>query len=116
SRSGGFPVLHETGIMKYCANSTGAPRNIPILTIIAGPNGSGKSTLTGRLTFEGRENLLDPDAIAKHINPSDPGRAAVTAGREVIKRTRGYLLNCESFSIETTLSGGGYLETMREAG
>jgi predicted ABC-type ATPase len=39
----------------------------------------------------------------------------VTAGREVIKRTRAHLQNGESFSIETTLSGGGYLETMRQA-
>ena len=67
------------------------------------------------MTFEGRENLLDPDAIAKRINSADPGRAAVSAGREVIQRTRAHLRSGESFSIETTLSGGGYLETMRQA-
>lgn len=88
---------------------------MPFLTVLAGPNGSGKSTLTSRLKYEGRENLLDPDAIAKRIDPTDPGRAAIRAGREVIQRTREYLRNGESFGIETTLSGGGYLETMRVA-
>jgi predicted ABC-type ATPase len=33
----------------------------------------------------------------------------------VIQRTRAWLQSGESFSIETTLSGGGYLETMRRA-
>jgi predicted ABC-type ATPase len=39
----------------------------------------------------------------------------VAAGREVIQRTRAYLRSGESFSIETTLSGGGYLETRQAA-
>jgi predicted ABC-type ATPase len=88
---------------------------VPLLTVLAGPNGSGKSTLTGKLRFEGRDNLLDPDAIAKRINPTDPARAAVAAGREAILRTRRYLQAGESFGIETTLAGGGYLETMKVA-
>lgn len=33
----------------------------------------------------------------------------------MIRRTRRYPGSGESFSIETTLSGGGYLETMRQA-
>ncbi|HUI78894.1 MAG TPA: hypothetical protein VLY24_13295 [Bryobacteraceae bacterium] len=39
------------------------------MTVIAGPNGAGKTTLTKVLDFEGRENRLDPDAIARQINP-----------------------------------------------
>jgi predicted ABC-type ATPase len=88
---------------------------VPFLTILAGPNGSGKSTLTGGLKFEGRNNLLDPDAIAKRIDPANPSRAAVAAGREAIRRTREYLANGQSFGIETTLSGGGHLETLKAA-
>lgn len=88
---------------------------MPLLTILAGPNGSGKSTITGRFKFEGRENLLDPDAIAKQIDPEDPSRAALKAGREAIRRTREYLRNGLSFVIETTLSGSGNLETMKTA-
>lgn len=88
---------------------------MPVLTVLAGPNGSGKSTVTRSLAFEGRDNLLDPDAIAKRIDPVDPFRAAVTAGREVITRTRLYLQNRESFAIETTLASASTLATMREA-
>ena len=88
---------------------------MPILTILAGPNGSGKSTLTSQLNFEGRANLLDPDAIARRMDPADPSRVALAAGRETIRRTREYLKNAQSFGIETTLSGGGYLETMKAA-
>ena len=64
---------------------------MPTLAVIAGPNGSGKSTITRYLDFEGKDRLLDPDAIARRIDPVDPGRAAVTAGREAIRRTREYI-------------------------
>lgn len=83
--------------------------------VIAGPNGSGKSSVIGQLDYEGRENLLDPDAIARRIDPENLQRAAVAAGREVIRRTREYLENRISFAIETTLSSGSILETMRLA-
>jgi predicted ABC-type ATPase len=78
---------------------------VPVLTVIAGPNGSGKSTLTARIGFEGREHLLDPDAVARDINPSNPTAAAIEAGRQVSIRIRDYLLRGTSFAVETTLSG-----------
>ena len=77
---------------------------MPALTVFGGPNGSGKSTLIAKLEFEGRDNLLDADAIAKRMNPSNPRQTAVAAGRELIRRTREYLENRESFAIETTLA------------
>ena len=83
--------------------------------VIAGPNGSGKSSVIGQLDYEGRENLLDPDAVAKRIDPKNLQRAAIAAAREVIQRTRHYLRDRQSFAIETTLSGGGVIETMRAA-
>jgi predicted ABC-type ATPase len=83
--------------------------------VIAGPNGSGKSTFTRRLAFEGRERLLDPDAIAKRIDPEDPSRAAVAAGRETIRRTREYLSAGLSFAVETTLASHGPTDTMTKA-
>jgi pyrimidine operon attenuation protein/uracil phosphoribosyltransferase len=83
--------------------------------VIAGPNGSGKSSVAGQLDYEGRENLLDPDAIAYRMDPANLHRVAVAAGREVIRRTREYLDRGVSFAIETTLSSGSILETMRAA-
>ena len=77
---------------------------MPTLTVIAGPNGSGKSTLTRSFEFEGRDRLLDPDAIARGLNPLHPSAAAIAAGREVLKRTTEYLNRGVSFAVETTLS------------
>jgi hypothetical protein len=77
---------------------------VPTLTIVAGPNGSGKSTLTRSAAFDGSDRLLDPDAIARLMNPSHPSAAAIPAGREVLKRTAEYLAQGVSFAIETTLS------------
>jgi hypothetical protein len=88
---------------------------VPILTIIAGPNGSGKSTITRSAEFEGRERLLDPDAIAREMNPLHPSAAAIPAGRETLKRTAEYLTQGVSFAVETTLSGHGKLDLLRQA-
>jgi predicted ABC-type ATPase len=78
---------------------------VPTLVVIAGPNGSGKSTLTAAVDFEGRANLVDPDAIARGMNPSHPESAAGPAAREAIARCRGYLAAKTSFAVETTLAG-----------
>jgi predicted ABC-type ATPase len=53
---------------------------VPVPTIFAGPNGSGKSSLIRQVEFEGRSNLLEPDAIARRIKS---GNSATTtlAGR-----------------------------------
>jgi predicted ABC-type ATPase len=88
---------------------------VPVLTIFAGPNGSGKSSITARVEFDGRQNLLESDAIAKTINRSDPSRSAVAAAREVIRRTQRYIERKESFAIETTLAGNWVLNAIRKA-
>jgi predicted ABC-type ATPase len=88
---------------------------VPSLTIIAGPNGSGKSSATQSVDIEGRDRLLDPDAIARDLNPLNPLAAAIEAGRSVITRTADYLDQGVSFAIETTLSSRGRLSLIRDA-
>lgn len=88
---------------------------MPTLTVIAGPNGSGKSTLTRSVDFEGRDRLLDPDAIARGLNPLNPSAAAIAAGREVLKRTAEYLNRGVSFAVETTLSSRNRVDLIRQA-
>ena len=83
--------------------------------MVAGPNGSGKSTLTKALDFEDRENLLDPDAIARRLNPADPHSAALTAGREMLWRIQDYLDKRVSFAIETTLASRRTLGILQKA-
>ena len=72
---------------------------MPILTVIGGPNGSGKSSFTRDRQFEGRDNLLDPDAIARRISPADLHLAAVDAARETILRTYEYLTAREALRL-----------------
>jgi predicted ABC-type ATPase len=88
---------------------------VPTLTVIAGPNGSGKSTLTRSFEFEGRDRLLDPDTIARGMNPLNPSAAAIAAGRDVLKRTADYLSRGLTFAVETTLSSRGRVDLIRKA-
>jgi predicted ABC-type ATPase len=88
---------------------------VPALSVIAGPNGSGKSTLTSYIFFEGDANLIDPDAIARSMDPQEPSSRAIPAAREAILRCRTLLSNQESFTLETTLAGHGAIAIMRDA-
>jgi predicted ABC-type ATPase len=93
---------------------------MPTLTVIAGANGSGKSTLTRQLISiadrdENRSILLiDPDAIAKEIDPIDPASAAIAAGRKALSLSQQYIQSEASFVVETTFSGNTYIKLMRE--
>ena len=80
--------------------------------IIAGPNGAGKSTLTRLFTAD--LPVIDPDAIARAIDPKNPESAALAAGRQAIDRARAYIQSDCSFIVETPLSGNTYLNLMRE--
>jgi len=59
--------------------------------------------------------LIDPDKIAKQLNPFDPARAAISAAREGITRSKRFLANKIGFSVETTLAGNGTLSLIQEA-
>lgn len=84
---------------------------MPKLHLIAGPNGSGKSSFVREL----REGLLtvgydiprviNPDEIAKDMNPHDPDAASLAAGREALAQRRKALAAGDDFAIETTFSG-----------
>ena len=78
--------------------------------IIAGPNGAGKTTFA--LQFLPREagvlNFVNADAIAAGLSPLDPGRAAVEAGRLMIRSIRNHVTRGEDFAFETTLAGRRY--------
>jgi predicted ABC-type ATPase len=79
----------------------------PKLLIVAGANGAGKSTLTRRWSrrFQNRLGpVLDPDEIAKNLNPLNPPLASIRAARTVLGSTSKFLNQGSSFVIETTLS------------
>ena len=88
---------------------------MPLLTVVAGPNGSGKSTLTSSVSLAGVDILINPDAIARRLNPEQPARAAIAAAREAILLCRAALSAKHTFVLETTLAGHCAMAVMRDA-
>lgn len=83
---------------------------MPEFYVIAGANGSGKSTFTRAISID--IPIIDPDAIAKEINPLQPERVAILAARTAISRCQEYINSSFSFGVETTLAGNNYLKLM----
>ena len=83
------------------------------LYVIAGPNGAGKSTFSQRGKVDAP--VIDPDAIARQINPSDPQAAAMAAGRQATKEAQEHITAGRSFARETTLAGRSALKLMDQA-
>ena len=87
--------------------------------IVARANGAGKSTLTARLVQRFGNRLgavLDADAIARALNPSDPSKSAISAARAVLLALNSALQNRERLVYETTLSDRNrHLELLERA-
>lgn len=82
--------------------------------IIAGPNGAGKTTFAREfLPVEaGFLSFVNADLIAAGLSPFDPDRAALRAGRLMLKTIRDHVQHGTSFAFETTLSGRGYARSI----
>lgn len=87
---------------------------MPEMYVFAGCNGSGKSTLIEQLGAR-FTNIINPDYIAKQINPDNPRSVDLSAGKEAIKEIRKRLENNETFALETTLSGQFVIRQMKIA-
>lgn len=87
----------------------------PKLYILAGANGSGKSTISKVLLPAEGIVCVNPDEIAKELNPVNPVAAQIQAGKETLKRIKALLGERKSFAIESTLSGLGYLAVLQKA-
>jgi predicted ABC-type ATPase len=83
--------------------------------VVAGPNGAGKSTLTRLQLAATGIPVLDPDALARQLDPADPSRAAIAASRRVLSQSQAFLAARQSFVLETTLAGHTALQTMLRA-
>jgi predicted ABC-type ATPase len=84
--------------------------------VFAGNNGSGKSTIRNLIVDRiGVSVNIDPDALARRINPLQPETARISAGKEAIRLARDCIIRHRDFSIETTLSGGYAIRLMQEA-
>lgn len=80
------------------------------IVIIAGPNGAGKTTFAREfLPHEaGCPDFINVDLIAAGLSPFEPQRAALRAGRLMLKEIFRRVGRGESFAFETTLAGLNY--------
>jgi len=85
------------------------------LYIIAGANGSGKSTIAKVLLPTEGIVYVNPDDIARELNPHDLLAVRLAAGREALRRIDALLDRGESFAIESTLSGNAYVAMFERA-
>ena len=85
------------------------------LYLIAGANGSGKSTIARKLLPSEGLQFVNPDDIARELNPAKPEKAKVAAGKEALRRIDSFFASVTSFAIETTLSGMVHIKTLRRA-
>lgn len=86
---------------------------LPWMYVVAGPNGAGKSTLVGMLLAD--VPVVNPDDIARGIDPETPERAAFTAGRHALREVAGHLRAGRTFAVETTLAGKWIFGAMERA-
>lgn len=79
--------------------------------IIAGPNGAGKTTFARVFLAPLKDQIrfINADYIAAGLSPFDPELLAVRAGKIMLEEVEACFRRGESFAIETTLSGKGYL-------
>ncbi len=89
--------------------------------IIAGPNGAGKTTFAEAFLapLKNEIRFINADNIAAGLSPFDPDLVAVRAGKIMLQEVQACFKRGESFAVETTLSGKGYLKHIkrwREAG
>jgi predicted ABC-type ATPase len=82
----------------------------PRIIVIAGPNGAGKTTFAREfLPAEAAcREFINADLIAAGLSPFAPEKAAIEAGRLMIRAVDTHIARRESFAFETTLAGRGY--------
>lgn len=85
------------------------------LYILAGANGSGKSTISKVFLPEQNIVYINPDDIARDLDPENPARARIAAGKETLRSIGDRLARGESFAVESTLSGTIYVKTLEHA-
>lgn len=84
------------------------------LIVFAGPNGSGKSSARDAIVNP-VEVVIDPDRIAREINPANPSAGNDPAGRAAVRLFDQSIAQGKSVSMETTLTGHSAVVRMQRA-
>ena len=84
--------------------------------IVAGPNGVGKTTFAREFlpNYADCRNFINADLIAAGLSPFSPESAGIRAGRLVLEEIERLARHGEDFGFESTLSGRGYLNLIRD--
>jgi predicted ABC-type ATPase len=84
--------------------------------ILAGPNGAGKTTFAREFLVGDAEcpTFVNADLIAEELSPGEPSRAAMRAGRLMIRHIREAASRGESFAFETTLADRNFARWIPE--
>lgn len=85
------------------------------IIILADPNGAGKTTFARSFlpNEAGCTHFINADLIAAGLSPFAPELAAVKAGRLMLNEVHQSVAKGQSFALETTLSGLGYLRHIK---
>jgi predicted ABC-type ATPase len=87
---------------------------------VGGPNGSGKTTFFTKMFARNPSiRFINADIVARELNYDAPEKAAMDAGREILKRLRQLERERTDFAFEATLSGvwhAKYLHGLRDVG
>ena len=89
----------------------------PKIVIVAGPNGAGKST-SAPMLLKGPfavDDFINADVIARGISAFSPEKAAIPAGRVMLKRLRDLVELGTSFAFETTLASRSFTRWLTKA-
>lgn len=82
------------------------------IIFIAGPNGAGKTTFSRSFipATQSLVHFVNADLIASGLSPFAPELEAVQAGKLMLRQIEKLVAQGESFCLETTLAGCGYLQ------
>jgi len=91
--------------------------NAPLAVFYGGTNGSGKSTLRNEYQVPDAsiKMHIDPDRIARTINPNDPRSVDLAAGRKALEYFDRTIAAQLSFTLESTLTGNGIIKRIQKA-
>lgn len=93
------------------------PTQRPTIYVIAGCNGAGKTTFAREFLPKEVKCLrfLNADEIARGLSPLKPSAGAVQAARLLLTQIEDCLRRRETFALESTLSGKGYIRRFQRA-
>lgn len=94
------------------------PKPNPRVVVIAGPNGAGKSTVARDL-LQGVLRVgefVNADVIAQGLSAFQPEKAAMQAGRIMLRRLDELVAESADFAFETTLASRHFAPWIRRLG